>query len=104
MSSNWQTTTVRPISKILCYYTNTTCKMQLIRVNQSLNLNSEKIVFPQQRIFFEATPQGQLEIYTTSKTHPRLVQIIPCQNLEVNRVPQQQTAIETINSRENKSA
>ena len=104
MSSNWETTTVQPISKILCYYTNSSCKIQLIRVNQSLNLNSEKIVFPQERIFFEATPQGQLEIYTTSKTQPRFVQMIPCQNLEINQVPQQPSVIETIASHQNKSA
>ncbi|MDJ0647870.1 MAG: DUF1830 domain-containing protein [Xenococcaceae cyanobacterium MO_188.B19] len=104
MSSNWQTATAQPISKILCYYTNSSRKMQLIRVTQSLNLNSEKIVFPQQRIFFEAIPQGQLEIYTASVARPRFVQMIPCQNLQVNRVPPQLTAIDTIASCQDKSA
>ena len=105
MSLNWQTATTQPISKILCYYINSSCKMQLIRVTQSLNLNSEKIVFPQQRVFFEAIPQGQLEVHTDLVAHPRFVQKIPCQSLQVNQVPQQQpTVIETIASHQNKSA
>ncbi len=104
MSSNWQRATAQTISKILCYYTNSSGKMQVIRVPQSLNLNSEKIVFPQQRIFFEAIPQGQLEIYTASVAHPRFIQMIPCQNLQVNQVPRQLTDIDTIASCEDKSA
>ena len=104
MSSNWQTGTDQTTSKIFCYYTNSSSKMQLIRVTQSLNLNSEKIVFPQERMLFEAMPQGQLEIYNTSATDSKCVQKIPCQNLEVNQIKEKLTGITTIAVCQNKSA
>ncbi len=96
MSSNWQAATAEPVSTILCYYTNSTRKMQLIRVTDSQNLYLEKIVFPQQRILLEALPKGKLEIYTNQAGNPRCVQIIPCQNLQVNQVRQNRTVVETI--------
>ncbi len=104
MSSNWQTGTAQTISKILCYYTNSSPKMQLIRVTQSLNLNSEKIVFPQERVLFEAIAQGQLEVYNTSVSDSKCVQKISCQNLEVNQITKQLTGITTIAVCQNKSA
>ena len=106
MLSNWQaaTTHTKPISKMLCYYTNSTRKMQIIRVANSGDLNLEKIVFHQQRILFEATAEGQLEVYTSQAGEKRIAQIIPCQNLQVERVDRQKTAIETFTLQTNKSA
>ncbi|MGF1538958.1 MAG: DUF1830 domain-containing protein [Pleurocapsa sp.] len=96
MSSNWQETIAKPISKMLCYYTNTTHKMQIIGVTNSNNLNFTKIIFPRQRILFETTPEGQLEIYTSSVGEQKIAQIIPCQNLQVD--------VETMLIAEHKSA
>ncbi|MDJ0636588.1 MAG: DUF1830 domain-containing protein [Xenococcaceae cyanobacterium MO_188.B29] len=106
MSSNWQAATIntKPISKMLCYYTNSTRQMQIIRVTNSEDLNLEKIVFHQQRILFEATAEGLLEIYTSQAGKKRIAQIIPCQNLQVDRVDRQETAIETFTLQKNKSA
>ena len=96
MSSNWQAATAEPVLNMVCHYTNSTRKMQLIRVIDSQNLYSEKIVFPQQRILFEAVPEGQLAIYTNQAGIPRCIQIIPCQNLQVNQVRQNRTVVQTI--------
>ncbi|HHP7231994.1 MAG TPA: DUF1830 domain-containing protein [Xenococcaceae cyanobacterium] len=85
MSSNWQAITVKPMSQILCYYTNITRTIQQIRVINSQKLNLEKIVFPQQRIFFEAMPEGQLEVYTAQAGKSKCLQVFACQNLEVNQ-------------------
>lgn len=104
MSSNWQATTTKPITTILCYYTNSSSKMQLIRVTDSRNLNLEKIVFPQQRILFETIYEGQLEIYTSQAGTARLVQIIPCQNLQVNPIRERLTVAENISVQKNQSA
>jgi hypothetical protein len=81
MSSNWQET----IAKILCYYTNSTDRVQIIRVTNSHNFNFQKIVFPQQRILFETASQGQLEIYTEGLGKEKIALIIPCQNLQVEQ-------------------
>ncbi len=72
------------LSTMLCYYINSTNKIQLIRVIKDRCLSLEKIVFPQQRILFEAMPEGQLEIYYSQGKNPKIAQTIPCQNLKVN--------------------
>jgi hypothetical protein len=79
MSSNWQ----QAIAKILCYYTNSTDKIQVIRATNSDYFNFQKIVFPRQRILFETTSEGQLEIYTEELKKEKIARIIPCQNLQV---------------------
>lgn len=83
MSLNWQETITKPFRKILCYYTNPTHSIQIVRVTNSKNLNFEKVIFPQQRILFETTSEGQLEIYTSQIGEQKIAQIIPCQNLQV---------------------
>ncbi|MBE9127059.1 MULTISPECIES: DUF1830 domain-containing protein [unclassified Coleofasciculus] len=50
-------------SRILCYYMNATPSIQIIRIADSPNLSFERVVFPLQRLFFEALPQAHLEIY-----------------------------------------
>ena len=94
MSSNLQGTTTDLTSKMLCYYTNSSLTMQLVRVSHSGNLNLEKIVFARQRILFEAMSEGQLEIYTGQAGSPKCLKIIPCNSLQVNQVPQKLTVIE----------
>ena len=44
----------------------------------------EKIVFPQQRILFEAMSEAQLEIYNSRSPKLRIAKIIPCRDLEIN--------------------
>ncbi|MDJ0531718.1 MAG: DUF1830 domain-containing protein [Xenococcaceae cyanobacterium MO_207.B15] len=104
MSSNWQAATTEPISEMLCYYTNSTSKMQLIRVTKSQNLDLEKIVFPQQRLLFEAIPEGQLEIYSDRAGKQSLVEVISCQSLQVNQVQHKPTVVETLPLYREKSA
>jgi hypothetical protein len=49
--------------QILCSYTNITHYLQIIRLKYSPSLHWERVVFPDQRLMFEAAPQAQLEIY-----------------------------------------
>lgn len=72
------------ISKMLCYYANITAQIQLIRVVKNRHLNLEKIVFPQQRILFEAMSEAQLEIYDSRSEKLKIAKIIPCRDLEIN--------------------
>ena len=50
--------------RILCFYANATSQVQMARITNIPNLNFERIVFPGQRLFFEAVPNAQLEIHT----------------------------------------
>lgn len=50
-------------NQILCYYRNSTKKIQIIRITNIPNWHFEKIVFPQQRLMFEACPEAYLQIY-----------------------------------------
>ena len=47
-------------------------------------LSLEKIVFPQQRILFEAMPEAQLEIYNSCSEKLEITQVISCENLKIN--------------------
>lgn len=82
MTINRQAATTESIS-YLCYYTNSTPELQILRVTNSKNFNLEKIIFPRQRILFEAIPEGQLEIYTKKAGKREIAQIIPCRYLRV---------------------
>ena len=51
-------------NRILCSYTNSTKQIQMIRITNIPNCDFEKIVFPQQRLMFEADSEAELEIYS----------------------------------------
>lgn len=65
--------------QFLCFHTNTTTQIQLIRITNSPNLRLERVVFPGQRLLFEATPEAKLEI----KTSEVVTFIVPCTQLRV---------------------
>ncbi len=52
--------------RILCYYRNPTDRVQIARILDVPNWCFERIVFPKQRLCFEATLDAHLEIHTGS--------------------------------------
>ncbi len=85
---------------ILCYYENATKQMQLVRIanvptNNSLNHNKshsnrfnqgyERVVFPGQRLLFEALPDALLEVHACAAPHALLAGI-PCSRLKVKEI------------------
>lgn len=50
--------------RILCFYTNATSLMQIIRLSNISSKHLERVVFPGERLFFEAVPNAKLEIHT----------------------------------------
>lgn len=64
--------------KILCFYINDTCKIQIIRPLP--NSAWERVVFPGQRLLFEALPSDKLQIQTCKLFSA----LIPCYKLRVN--------------------
>lgn len=71
-------------NKILCYYVNSTTQIQRARISNIPNWLFERIIFPKQRIFFEAIPDALLEIHGHSSLGEILLNKIPCLRLQVS--------------------
>lgn len=68
---------------ILCCYVNTTSQIQIARITNISNWYFERVVFPGQRLVFEALPQAFLEIHSGMMASAILSDTIPCQNLSI---------------------
>ncbi|MCC5662864.1 DUF1830 domain-containing protein [Nostoc sp. CHAB 5784] len=67
--------------KILCCYINATSKIQVARISNIPNWYFERVIFPGQRLVFEAPRKGQLEIHTGMMASAILSDKIPCDRL-----------------------
>ena len=74
---------------MLCCYVNATSKMQVVRVTNVHNWYFERVVFPGQRLMFEAVSEAQLEIHTGMMASAILSDTIPCNRLAVDPEGQQ---------------
>lgn len=70
--------------KIVCCYVNASSKMQIARITNIPNWYFERVVFPGQRLMFEAIPQAQLEIHTGMMASAILSDTIPCDRLKAD--------------------
>ncbi len=68
---------------LLCCYVNATSKIQVARITNIPNWYFERVVFPGQRLFFEAITGSQLEIHTGMMASAILSDRIPCEQLLV---------------------
>jgi hypothetical protein len=69
--------------RILCYYFNGTSYLQLAKLQSTDKQPFEQLVFPGQRVLFEAIPDALLEVYRYASQVTLLAEI-PCQTLQVN--------------------
>jgi hypothetical protein len=67
--------------KILCCYVNATSKIQVARITNIPNWYFERVVFPGQRLAFEAPRAAHLEIHTGMMASAILSDNIPCDRL-----------------------
>ncbi|MBD2528267.1 DUF1830 domain-containing protein [Nostoc flagelliforme FACHB-838] len=67
--------------KILCCYINATSKIQIARISDIPNWYFERVVFPGQRLVFEAPRESQVEIHTGMMASAILSDKIPCDRL-----------------------
>ncbi len=67
--------------KVLCCYVNATSKIQIARITNVPNWYFERVVFPGQRLIFEAIPYALLEIHTGMMASAILSDTIPCERL-----------------------
>ncbi|MEQ8968822.1 MAG: DUF1830 domain-containing protein [Coleofasciculus sp. C1-SOL-03] len=68
---------------IVCCYVNATSQIQIARITNIPNWYFERVVFPGQRLVFEALPQALLEIHTGMMASAILSDTIPCTRLLV---------------------
>jgi len=70
--------------KSLCCYVNATSKIQVARISNISNWYFERVVFPGQRLVFEAPLEAQLEIHTGMMASAILSDTIPCDRLAID--------------------
>jgi hypothetical protein len=68
---------------VLCCYVNATSKIQIARITNIPNWYFERVVFPGQRLVFEALPQAQMEIHCGMMASAILADTIPCDRLRI---------------------
>jgi hypothetical protein len=69
--------------KFLCCYVNATSKIQVARISNISNWYFERVVFPGQRLVFEAPLEAQMEIHTGMMASAILSDTIPCDRLAI---------------------
>ncbi|HEY9895779.1 MAG TPA: DUF1830 domain-containing protein [Candidatus Sericytochromatia bacterium] len=67
--------------RILCYYENASSQVQVARIANIPNGVFERVIFPRERLLFEALPEALLEVRTSTST--LLLDQIPCLSLQV---------------------
>ncbi len=82
-------------SKLICCYFNGTSSIQVARITNIPNWYFERVVFPGQRLLFEATRGALLEVHTGMMATSILSDSILCESLSVN-----DTSNEEVNSTE----
>ncbi len=70
-------------TKIWCCYVNSTSQIQIARISNVDNWYFERVVFPGQRLMFEAPTSASLEIHTGVMASSILSDNISCQELAV---------------------
>jgi hypothetical protein len=72
-------------NKIVCHYINATSKIQVIKIQNPHHFYFERVVFPGQRLFFEALPTDQLEVFTGGIASAILADTFLCETLQIEK-------------------
>ncbi|UBF28901.1 DUF1830 domain-containing protein [Kovacikia minuta CCNUW1] len=71
-------------NQIICCYVNATSRIQIVRVTNIPSWYFERVVFPGQRLVFEALPEALLEIHTGMMASAILSDTLPCNRLRIH--------------------
>jgi hypothetical protein len=71
-------------NRILCCYVNATSQIQIVRITNISRWYFERVVFPGQRLVFEALSEALLEIHTGMMASAILSDTIPCERLYIS--------------------
>ncbi len=74
-------------NQILCCYVNATSQIQIARISNVPNWYFERVVFPGQRLVFEAVIGASMEIHTGMVASSILSDTVPCDRLQINEGP-----------------
>ncbi|MEM1172095.1 MAG: DUF1830 domain-containing protein [Cyanobacteria bacterium P01_H01_bin.35] len=74
-------------NQILCCYVNATSQIQIAKISNVPNWDFERVVFPGQRLVFEAVVGACMEIHTGTVASSILSDTIPCDRLQINEGP-----------------
>ncbi len=69
---------------LLCCYVNATSQIQVARITNIPNWYFERVVFPGQRLVFEAMAGAQLEIHTGMMASSIISDTIACEQLSIS--------------------
>ncbi|MEZ2227496.1 MAG: DUF1830 domain-containing protein [Microcoleus anatoxicus] len=75
-----------PSVKILCWYINTTNKIQIARITNIPDWYFERTVFPGERLLFEAPQHAELEVSRSTESGAIVCDRIGCDRLQVEEV------------------
>lgn len=97
---------------LVCCYVNATSQIQVIRITNIPNWYFERVVFPGQRLVFEAVSEAMLEVHCGAMASAILSDTIPCESLQLVEEevpnphidPAEQQRIEEANERAGKAA
>lgn len=78
---NWDS---KHSERILCCYVNSTSFLQIARSANVSNWYFERVIFPGERLLFEALPDAQLEIHTGMRGTAILSDNILCDRLRIS--------------------
>ena len=72
--------------RVLCCYVNATSKVQIARISNIANWYFERVVFPGQRLVFEAVHEAAVEIHSGMMASAILSDTIPCERLMLHEL------------------
>lgn len=79
------TLTSEGAKELFCSYINATGQIQIARISNISNWYFERVIFPGQRLLFNAPQAAQLEIHTGKLASAILTDTIPCDRLQVTQ-------------------
>jgi len=74
-------------NQVVCCYVNASSQIQIAKISNVPNWYFERVVFPGQRLVFEAVIGASIEIHTGSMASSILSDTIPCDRLQINEGP-----------------
>lgn len=82
-------------SSILCCYVNATSQIQVARITNIPNWYFERVVFPGQRLVFEASLNAIIEIHSGMMASAILSDTIPCTKLRLHKAEPEKASVES---------
>ncbi len=80
---------------ILCCYVNATSQIQVARITNIPNWYFERVVFPGQRLVFEAALEAIIEIHSGMMASAILSDTIPCTKLRLHKTEPEKAPVES---------